>query len=158
MEQALYQIAARLRRRLLLAANQIVDIQHGMGPAENSKPVGNLDGVNPYHIMLLNQLLQRRTIRLAHCIGIAYHVRRIKLVSQPLGKLTGGTAWRDEQRAYDPVNPEFTLGSADRFLIFLLGGNNHEGYVSKTAQQFPNIQHALLRTVGRRHGPVGGYK
>jgi hypothetical protein len=76
----------------MLAARQIIDVQDGMGPPVNSKPVGGSDSVNPYHIMLLNQFLQRRPIRVANRIGIGRHVRRINLVSPPLGKLTGGTA------------------------------------------------------------------
>jgi hypothetical protein len=36
----------------MLAARQIIDIQYGMGPSVNPKPVGGPDGVNPYQIML----------------------------------------------------------------------------------------------------------
>ncbi|MGB8523350.1 MAG: hypothetical protein WCD43_10315 [Candidatus Acidiferrales bacterium] len=106
--------------------------------------------MHPYNIVLLNQFLKPGTVRLADYIGVGCHVRRIKLVSEPLRKSTEGAALRDWQRAYDPTDLEFTPGSAHRFFIFMLGGNNHEGCVSKAAQQPSNIQNALLRAVGRR--------
>jgi hypothetical protein len=120
--------------------------------------VGGPDGVNPYKIVLLNQLFQPCSVRFVNYIGVRRHVGWIKLEAEPLGKATAGPAHRDWQRAYDSPNFEFAFGWAYRFLVFKLGGNNHEGHIPETAQQFSDIQHALLCTVGRRQGPVGCHK
>jgi hypothetical protein len=129
-----------------------------MGPTIDSKPVSSSNGVNPDKIMLSNQFLQRHTVRLANLVRIGCHVRWIELVSKPLKKAFEGSARRDRQRAYYPADFEFAPSSMDRLFVFLLGWNNHERYVSKAAQQPPNIQYALLGPVGLRQRPVGGNK
>jgi hypothetical protein len=93
--------------------------------------MGGSDGVDPHHIMLEDQFLQICTVNLTSRIGIGRHVGWIKFVSQPLGKSTEVPGRRHWQRAYDPTNFEFTFGSAHRFFIFNLGGNNHERYIPK---------------------------
>src|ERR1035437_788062 len=132
IEQAACQTATRLCCGVFPAARKIINIKHGMRPSIHPKPIGGPDGVNPYKIMLLNQLLHFFAVRLANCIGVRCHIGRSKLVSKPF-RQTEGPAQCDWQRAYDPANLEFALGSAHRFFFFNLGGDNHERYIAKTA-------------------------
>jgi hypothetical protein len=129
-----------------------------MGPPVDPKPVGRPYGVNPDDIVLSNQFLQPCTVRLANYVGIGCHVGRIKLMSEPFRKSTKGSARRGWQRTDNSAHIQFVLGASGRFFIFLLSGNNHEGDISKAAQQLPNIQYPLLRTISGRHGPVGCHK
>jgi hypothetical protein len=108
--------------------------------------------------MLLHQLLQSRAVGVTDRVGVGFHVRGIKLVPQSIRKPNAAPARRDLQGANDPANFAFAAGPAHRFFIFLLGGDNYKGNVPKVSQQPPDIQHPLLRAVGRRQGPVGCHK